>query len=192
MDSSEKPITQLLESWRSGNQSAADQLIPLVYDQLRAVAGRLLRSEHKGHTLSATAVVHEAYMRMVDAEVDYQHRAHFFAVASRAMRRLLVDHAKSKRRVKRGGEGARRVTLDDALAVGGSDSHIQDLDEALTRLAAIDERKARIIELAYFGGLTQQEMAVALDISESTVLRELKLAKAWIHHELQNSTEPQA
>jgi RNA polymerase sigma factor (TIGR02999 family) len=181
---STKPVTRLLHEWRAGNQSALDQLMPLVYEELRRIARNYMRSEREGHTLQATALVNEAYLRLVDMDVPWQNRAHFFAVAARLLRRVLVDHAKSRRRAKRG-RGQAAVTLNEALlAAYEPEKAIVALDEALESLAAFDDRKCRIIELHYFGGLTYEEMAEALGISEATVHRELRLAKAWLHHEL--------
>jgi RNA polymerase sigma factor (TIGR02999 family) len=178
-----KPVTQLLYEWRAGNQEALNQLMPLVYDELRRLAGHYMKSERPSHTLQPTALINEAYIRLVEMEVSWQDRSHFFAVAARLLRRILVDHAKGHRRDKRGG-GQVRVTLDEELGASGPDPDILGLDEAITRLAAFDERKARVIEMHFFGGLTYEEMAEALGISQATVHRELRLAKAWLHHEL--------
>lgn len=179
-----KPVTRLLQEWRAGNQDALDQLMPLVYDELRRLASNYLRSERAGHTLQATALVNEAYLRLVDIDVHWQDRAHFFAVAARLLRRILVDHAKSHRRKKRGG-GQLMLTIDEALAGSRQpDQSIIALDDALKSLAALDKRKSQIIELHYFGGLTYDEMAEAIGISQATVHRELRMAKAWLHHEL--------
>jgi RNA polymerase sigma factor (TIGR02999 family) len=181
-------VTQLLREWGGGNKAALDQLMPVVYQQLRKLASICLRAERPDHTLRATALVHEAYLRLVDADVAWQDRVHFFAVSARLLRRILVDHAKASRRQKRGG-GAEAIPLDDAIMIGPqSTGGIVALDEALQRLAALDRRKSEIIELLCFGGLTYKEAAAALKISEATVHRELKLAKAWLHRELtQNS-----
>ena len=148
------------------------------------MAARLLSAERPGHTLPATALVHEAFFRLADANVTWQNRAHFYAITARILRRVLVEHAKTKRRQKRGG-GAEKVTLDEALMIGPDTPQIvTDLDEALNRLSLQDERKSDIIQLMFFGGLTYDEIAEALDISPATVHRELKLAKAWLHREL--------
>jgi len=161
--------------------------MPVVYEQLRKLAARCLRAERPDHTLRATALVHEAYLRLVDADVAWQDRVHFFAVSARLLRRILVDHAKANHRQKRGG-GAEKVTLDEALLVGPQSSGgIVELDEALQRLAAHDQRKSELIELLCFGGLTYDEAATALKISPATVHRELKLAKAWLHRALTQS-----
>jgi RNA polymerase sigma factor (TIGR02999 family) len=177
-------VTRLLQEWGSGNKAALDELMPVVYEQLRKLASRCLRAERPDHTLRATALVHEAYLRLVDADVAWQDRVHFFAVSARLLRRILVDHAKAGNRQKRGG-GADKVTLDEALLVGPQvTGGIVELDEALQRLAAHDPRKSELIELLCFGGLTYDEAATALKISPATVHRELKMAKAWLHHEL--------
>lgn len=180
-------VTRLLQEWGGGNKAALDELMPVVYEQLRKLASRCLRAERPDHTLRATALVHEAYLRLVDADVAWQDRVHFFAVSARLLRRILVDHAKANHRKKRGG-GAEKVTLDEALLVGPQASGgIVELDEALQRLAAHDQRKSELIELLCFGGLTYDEAATALKISPATVHRELKMAKAWLHRELTQS-----
>jgi RNA polymerase sigma factor (TIGR02999 family) len=177
-------MTLLLQQWSGGDKAALDKLIPVVYDQLHKLASRCLRAERKDHTLRATALVHEAYIRLIDADVAWKDRIHFFAVSARLLRRILVDHAKADRREKRGG-GAEMIPLDEAMVVGpGSPVELLVLDEALKRLAAQDLRKSEIVELLCFGGLTYDETAVALSISPATVHREIKLAKAWLHREL--------
>src|ERR1700733_942114 len=181
-------VTRLLKQWGGGNKEALDELMPVIYQQLRRLAAICLRSEGTNHTLRATALVHEAYLRLVDADVAWQDRVHFFAVSARLLRRILVDHAKANHRQKRGG-GAEMVEFDEAVLVGPQTSGgIVQLDMALQRLAALDQRKSEIIELLCFGGLTYDEAAAALKISPATVHRELKMAKAWLHRELtQNS-----
>lgn len=180
-------VTRLLQEWGGGNKAALDELMPVVYEQLRKLASRCLRSERPDHTLRATALVNEAYLRLVDADVAWQDRVHFFAVSARLLRRILVDHAKANHRKKRGG-GAEKVTLDEALLVGPqATGGIMELDQALQRLAAHDQRKSELIELLCFGGLTYDEAATALKISPATVHRELKMAKAWLHRELTQS-----
>jgi len=184
MPGSSPPITELLREWREGKREALDRLPPVVYDELHQLARRYMRGERAGHTLQPTAVVHEAYLRLVNADVPWQDRVHFFAVAARLMRRILVDHAKSRRRAKRGGGGV-RVTLEDALVVSAEPPpELVVLDEALEELAARDDRKARIVELHFFGGLTYDELAEAVQVSTATVHRELRLAKAWLQREL--------
>src|ERR1035438_9438103 len=177
-------VTRLLREWGSGNKAALDELMPVVYQQLRKLASICLRSERPDHTLRATALVHEAYLRLVDADVAWQDRVHFFAVSARLLRRVLVDHAKANSRQKRGG-GVETIALDEAVMIGPQTTGgIMDLDAALQRLAALDQRKSQIIELLCFGGLTYDEAAAALRISPATVHRELKMAKAWLHREL--------
>ena len=177
-------VTELLRQWGSGDRQALEQLMPLVYDQLRKQASRCLRSERTDHTLAATALVHEAYMRLVEVDVAWQDRIHFFAVSARMLRRILVDHARTNKRDKRGGEAA-KVPLDEAIVVGPQSSgRVLDLDDALQRLAAHDPRKSEIVELRCFGGLTNDETAAALGISTATVLREMRMAKAWLRREL--------
>lgn len=177
-------ITRLLKQVSGGNKEAFDLLVPLVYDQLRRLASRSLRSERPGHTLPATALVHEAYLRLADSGTDWEDRIHFYAVAARVMRNILVDYAKGVARQKRGG-GARHVSLDEAVLVDASSGpELSDLDESLKRLEANDERKARVVELLFFGGLTYKEAAAALAISEATLHRELKMAKAWLYSDL--------
>lgn len=178
-------VTRLLDEWRSsGDERAMDRLIPLVYDELRGLAAARLRGERQDHTLQPTALVHEAYARLVQADVGYQNRTHFFAVAAQMMRRILVDHARRIQSAKRGG-GAVAITLNDELA--GAETKGPDvlaLDEALTRLAGMEPRKAQVVELHFFGGLTYAETARALDISEATVDRDLRMAKAWLAAEM--------
>ena len=177
-------VTQLLQQWGGGNKAALDELMPVVYEQLRKLASRCLRAERPDHTLRATALVNEAYLRLVDADIAWQDRVHFFAVSARLLRRILVDHAKAHNRDKRGG-GAEKISLDDAVLVGPQTSGgFVELDEALQRLAVHDQRKSALIELLFFGGLTYEETAEALKISPATVHRELKMAKAWLHREL--------
>lgn len=177
-------VTLLLQQWSNGNKQALDELMPVVYEQLRKLASNCLRGERPDHTLRATALVNEAYLRLVGADISWQNRVHFFAVSARMLRRILVDHAKSRNRNKRGGE-FEKVSLDEALVVGPeADKGIVELDEALERLAAQDQRKSELIELLFFGGLTYDEAAEALKISPATVHRELSLAKAWLYREL--------
>src|SRR5579862_3371735 len=155
----DQQVTRLLKQWSGGDKQALDQLMPLVYDQLRSLAARCLSAERPEHTLRATALVNEAYLRLVDSELAFNDRVHFYAVAARLLRHILVDHAKALHRAKRGG-GAAKLSLDEALVVGqAAPSGILDLDEALQRLASHDGRKAEIVELLYFGGLTYDETA---------------------------------
>ena len=177
-------VTRLLKEWGAGSKPALDQLMPLVYDQLRTLAARCLASERPGHSLRATDLVNEAYVRLVHSEPDFNNRVHFFAVAAGLLRHILVDHARAQNRQKRGA-GAEKIPLDEAVMVGPATSAgILELDDALERLAAQDRRKSQVVELLFFGGLTYDETAAALDISPATVHRELRLAKAWLHREL--------
>lgn len=179
-------VTQLLGQLRAGNQDVAGQLVPLIYDELRRIAGAQMRRERPGHTLQATAVVHEAYMRLVgDHEIQWQNRAHFFAIAAIAMRRVLLDYARQRHAGRRGGEGARKVDIDAELLVGHD--RLEDvvaLDEVLTRLTEMDPDQGRIVELRFFAGLNVEETAEVMGISPSTVKREWRLAKAWLDREL--------
>jgi len=178
-------VTWLLQQWRGGDSTAFDALLPLIYNELRRLAGRCLYSERPGHTLRATALVHEAYLRLVDADINWQDRAHFYAIAARVMRRILVEYARAHTRHKRGC-GQIHVPLDDAVVVGPEAAAIvTDLDDALQRLAVIDPRRSDIVQLLFFGGLTYEETAAALNISSATVHRELKLAKAWLLREVE-------
>jgi RNA polymerase sigma factor (TIGR02999 family) len=178
-------VTLLLAEYRGGKRDALDRLLPLVYDELRRIASRYLRAERSEHTLQPTALVHEAYLRLVGQhDVAWQNRAHFCGVAAQVMRRILVDHARSRRAAKRGGAAA-RVTLADALAVvEGRDVSVIALDRALDKLAALDPRLGRVVELRYFGGLTKREAAEALGVSPATVDRETATATAWLRREL--------
>lgn len=178
-----KPVTDLLRAWRGGDRDALDRLVPLVHEELHRLASGYMRGERPDHTLQTTALVNEAYLRLVDVEVDWTDRAHFFAVAATMMRRILVDHARALGRQKRAGQ---KVSLDEAVLVTpDASADMLAIDEALTRLAAHDERAARAIELHYFGGLTYDDMAAVLNISAATVHRDLRLARAWLYRELQ-------
>jgi len=180
----EKPVTQLLHLWREGDESAARELVPLVYEQLRDVAARLMRAERPGHTLSPTALVHEAYVRLAGSDIPWQDRAHFFALSATLMRRILVDHARERSRHKRGG-GVAPVSLEEAVVVSAEpDERLILIDEALTKLSAIEPRKSRIVELVFFGGLTFDETAQVMELSPATLHREMKFAKAWILREV--------
>ncbi|MCI0389601.1 MAG: sigma-70 family RNA polymerase sigma factor [Acidobacteria bacterium] len=182
---SPQEVTQLLVAWGNGDKSALEQLMPLVYEELRRLAQRHLRRERAGHTLQTTALVHEAYLRLIDQkEVQWQNRAHFFAVAAQMMRRILVDYARSRRFAKRGGD-VYRVSLDEAMVV--SDERAADviaLDEALTSLAEFDERMSRMVELRFFCGLNIEETAELLGVSPGTVMRDWTMAKAWLQREI--------
>ena len=177
------PVTQLLKAWSAGQQEALDELTPLVYDHLQRLAASALRTERQDHTLTPTALVNEAYLRLVGSHVEWANRLHFFSLSARLMRRILVDYARAGRRERRGG-GAVRVTLSHADGVASGPADVELVDEALTALAKEDERKARVVELIFFGGLTQAEAAESLGISESTLLRDLKVARAWLYREM--------
>lgn len=177
-------VTRLLMRWRAGDRQALDELLPLVYEELRGLAARHMRGERSSHTLQTTALVHEAFLRMVPMEVPWHDRVHFMRVAATCMRRILVDHARARLSARRGGGGV-RVTLDDAAVLSErSPADLAALDEALCRLARLDARKGEMIELHFFGGLTQDEIAEALGISRSTVDRELRQGRAWLYREL--------
>ena len=177
-------VTGLLLQWRSGDDAALNKLMPIVYEELRKLANRYMRSEREGHTLQRTALVHEAYLQLVQMDVSWNDRAHFFAIAARAMRRILVDHARARDRDKRGGE-IEKIPIDEAMpATDTPPVDILDLDRALDSLAALDPRQSQLIELYYFGGLTHEEMAAVIGVSPTTVDRELRLARAWINHAL--------
>tara|TARA_R110002096_G_scaffold46132_3_gene123225 strand:- start:1184 stop:1741 length:558 start_codon:yes stop_codon:yes gene_type:complete len=183
--SSTPTVTTLLRSWRSGDKAALDELTPLIYDDLRRIAARHLQAERSGHTLQATALVNEAFVRLADADLAFNDRAHFFSIAARTMRRILADYGRARRSQKRG-SGNAPVTLHEDLVGDQSGSDIVDIDDALTRLAEIDERKSDILVLHYFGGMTFKETAEALEISPATVDRDLRLAKAWLVNELKD------
>ncbi len=181
-DSNSQQVTQFLEELATGDDSAADRLLPLVYDDLRALAGRIMKSERPNHTLEPTALVHEAYIRLVGAQqMEWNGRVHFLAVASRAMRRLLINHARNRRAAKRGGGDWAQITLDEAVAV--AEQRVVDvlaLDEALERLAALNERQARLVELRFFGGLSIQEAADVLGIGLTAASGDWAIARAWL------------
>jgi RNA polymerase sigma-70 factor, ECF subfamily len=179
-------VTALLRAWAAGDGDALDRLAPLVESELRQVARAYMARERAGHTLQPTALVNEVFLRLIEShDVNWQHRAHFFGIAARLMRRVLVDHARSHRYQKRGG-GAQRVTLDEALAaVRQPEVDVLALDAALTKLARIDERRCKVIELRYFAGLTVEETAIALDVSMDTVKRDWRLARLWLLKEME-------
>ena len=183
--SSQHQVTQLLLQWANGDKDALDQLMPLVYGELQRLASDYLRRERREHTLQPTALVHEAYLRLVKQDLpDWQNRSHFYGVAAHMMRQILVDHARAHLASKRG-SGVPAASIEEALTI--SDEHsagVLALDDALTKLAAIDPRKSTLVELRYFGGLSVEEMSTALNISVATVGRVLRLAKAWLFHEM--------
>jgi RNA polymerase sigma factor (TIGR02999 family) len=174
-------VTALLQAWSAGDQSALDQLVPLVHAELRRLARRYMRRERAGHTLQTTALIHEAFIRLVEAKaVNWQNRAHFFGISARVMRRVLVDFARERGYRKRGG-GDCRVPLNEELLVADTpDENLVALDDALNALADVDPRKSRAIELRFFGGLSIEEAALVLEVSSETVKRDCRLAKAWL------------
>jgi len=178
----------LLAEWGEGNQAALDKLYPLVYKELRRLAHGYLRRERKGHTLQTTALINEAYLRLVEQKhVHWTNRSHFFGISAQIMRRILIDHARRHGYAKRGG-GAQRISLDEAAVVGKDRARsLLLLDEALNSLAKIDPRRSRVVELRYFGGLSNEEIAGVLKISENTVTRDWNLARAWLYQELSGS-----
>jgi RNA polymerase sigma-70 factor (ECF subfamily) len=178
-------VTQLLIDCSNGNRDASDQLFPLVYEELRRLAHRYMSRERPGHTLQTTAVVHEAYLRLIDQKhVQWQNRAHFFAIAAQMMRRILITHAQSSAYAKRGG-GALKVSLDEAAILSKERAgELLALDEALTSLTAIDPRRSQVVELRFFGGLSNEEIAEVLKISTNTVTRDWNVAKAWLYREM--------
>jgi RNA polymerase sigma factor (TIGR02999 family) len=181
---SSKEVTRLLVDWGNGDQAALDELIPLVYDELRRMARRYMRRESQGHTLQTSALVNEAYLRLVDQKsVQWQNRAHFFGVAAQLMRRILVDHARSRSRAKRGG-GAQMVSLAEHALISKEASEVIALDDALSNLAEMDPRKSQIVEMKFFGGLTTEEVAEVLKITSRTVEREWRKARAWLNRAL--------
>lgn len=185
--SATEQVTQLLVAWSGGDESALDRLIPLVNDELRRLAHRYISGERAGHTLQTTALVNEAYLRLVDSSrVRWQNRAHFFAVSAQLMRRILVDYARARRSQKRG--GGLQVSLDQALPIAPErEPDLMALDDALSALAEMDHRKGRVVELRFFGGLSVEETAEVLEVSPDTVMRDWRLAKAWLLRELSES-----
>src|SRR2546428_40297 len=175
----------MLHDWSNGDREVRDKLIPIVYEELRRQASRYLQRERQGHTLQTTALVHEAYVRLIDqAGVRWQNRAHFFGIAAEMMRRIVVDHARKRRAVKRGGD-ALKLTLNEAVnSAGERNLDLIAVDEALTKLAALDQQQARVVELRFFGGLNVEETAEVLSVSTRTVKRDWSVAKAWIRREL--------
>ena len=188
-EASPNEITEQLIAWSKGDDAALEQLIPAVYQELRRMADHYLRGEDSGHSLQPTALVHEAYLRLIDqTKVEWQNRAHFFGVAAQMMRRILIDHAKAKHRVKRGGTAVKVMLDENVNFTQERASELLALDDALQSLARIDERKSRIVELRYFGGLTVEETAQVLGISDKTVMRDWNLAKAWLYRELTSNS----
>jgi len=186
-------VTELLKNARGGNQAAFNDLFPLVYAELRRIAAREMRREKPGRTLQTTALVHEAYLRLLkDASLSFENRAHFLGIAAHAMREILIERARARVAQKRGGHAV-RVTLEDMLLpTRGPSVDVLALDESLQRLARLDERHARVVELRYFGGLSVEETAAALDLSPATVKRAWTLARAWLYRELTGALPPAA
>jgi RNA polymerase sigma factor (TIGR02999 family) len=184
-ESVQHTVTRLIHQWKNGDADAFSALMPLVYDELRRLARKYMASENSGHTLQHTALVHEAYLQLVGMDIGWKDRAHFFAVAARAMRRILVDHARTRKADKRGGEFA-HIALDEDVvkAAPRRTVDILDVDTALQKLAALDSRKSEMIEMRYFGGLSQEELAEVFGISIATVNRDLSSAKEWLSAEL--------
>lgn len=181
---STQDVTQLLKSWREGQKGALEQLMPMVHDTLHGIAERYMRKESSDHTLQATALVNEAFIKLCDAEVVWNDRAHFKAIAANSMRRILLDYARARRSEKRGGDNV-QVTLSEAdLKQDGPPADLLDLEASLQRLAEMDERKAKITALSFFGGMTQSEIAQAMSVSVNTVDRDLRFAKAWLAKDL--------
>ncbi len=180
-----REVTTLLMEWNNGQAEALEQLMPLVYNELRQIAKRYLRKERADHTLQTTALVHEAYIRLIDQkQANWQNRAQFFGVAAQMMRRILVDHARGHAADKRGG-GAAKLSLDEAIEIADQkEVDLIALDDALTHLAELDEQQSRVVELRFFGGLTVEETAEVMKLSPATIKREWSMAKAWLHREL--------
>ncbi len=185
-------VTQLLEDWRTGDPEAADQLMPLVYNELRRLAHYQLQRDRSDHTLDTSALVHEAYLNLVDQQAKWQSRAHFFAIASQVMRRILIWYARKRSAAKRGGNHP-NLSLDENEVVVLPEDRLEELlslDQALTRLKAMDARLCRIVEYRYFGGLTVDETAQVMKLSPATIKRDWKTAKAWLHRELSETCRP--
>jgi RNA polymerase sigma factor (TIGR02999 family) len=180
----QQSITQLLNRWGTGDKDAEAALTPMVYDELQRMAKRLFRSEKSSHTLQPTALVHEAFVKLVDVEVTWQDRAHFFSLAARMMRRLLVNHANARNAAKRGGDAIKVTLNESAVSNSDADADLLDLEEALQGLAELDPRKAELIELQYFGGLSFREMEEVTGLSSSTLDRDLRMARAWLKDQL--------
>ena len=185
MSENRQEISVILKDWSGGNRASADALLSIVYDELRKIAAQYLRKENSGHTLQPTALVHEAYMKLIDiSDINWQDRAHFFAVSANVMRHILVDHARAKLADKRGGD-SERIALEDAISLSNEPNvDVLAVDQALKELAEFDEQQSRIVELRFFGGLTIEETAHVVGISPATVKREWAMAKAWLHRKL--------
>lgn len=183
-DESPREITQLLHDWSKGDETALNELMPIVYDQLHRMANQYMRSQPSGHTLQPTALIHEAYVKLAGSNQEWKNRAHFFGVASRAMRHILVDHVRNRRSLKRGSD-PQRVPIEESILVSAERAEgLVELDETLKRLSALDERKGRVVELKYFGGLSNDEIAEVLSISPKTVTRDWQFARTWLLREM--------
>ena len=191
MKTARHQITELLAEWRDGNQSALDELYPLVYDELHRLARRYMSRERKDHTLQTTALINEAYVRLVDQKnVNWANRSHFFAISAQIMRRILIDHARRHAYAKRGG-GAQQVSLEEVAAIAPDQGReLVRLDEALKTLAERDPRRSQVVELRYFGGLNNEEIAGVLHVSENTVTRDWNMARAWLYQQLTENATP--
>lgn len=189
LETSSQPVTALLAQWRAGDEEALRALLPIVYNELRRLAHRYLRKERPGHSLQSTALVHEAYLRLMkQGGQEFENRAHFFAICAQLMRQILVEHARSQRAAKR--DGGRRLTLDDAITVTNARSvDLVALDDALTDLAKLDPQQSRIVELRFFGGLSIEETSQVLGVSPATIKREWSTAKAWLRHEMSRTNQ---
>jgi RNA polymerase sigma factor (TIGR02999 family) len=194
MDQGPSPdLTRLLKQWGKGDRDALERLMPLVYERLRLIAGNYLKGERKGHTLESTALVHEAFLRLIDQRgVDWQNRAHFFGIASQMMRRILVDHARKRRAAKRDGVEFRLSVAERLFPVAGREPNLLALDDAIDALAALDADQARVVELRYFGGLTIEETAEAMGTSPATVKREWSTAKLWLGRQIRKGRPAEA
>jgi|SRR5581483_3865637 len=190
---SPQEVTQLLLAWRAGDQVALDQLMPLVYQELHRLAARYMRRENPGHTLQTSALVNEAFLRLIEhPQINWQNRAHFFGLAAQMMRHILLDHARGQARAKRGG-GARQVSFDETAIVSGQRAtELIALDDALNDLAKLDPGKSRLVELRFFGGLSNEEVAEVMGMSLRTVEREWRKAKIWLHHAIISSEPDEA
>jgi len=190
---SPQEVTRLLQAWKAGDEGALERLMPLVYDELHRLARRHMAAEQTGHPLQTTALVHEVYLRLVDANtIDWQNRAHFYAICSRLMRRILIDFARSRNYQKRGPNFA-HIQLEEAATISATvGSELLAVDEALKQLATIDTRKGEVVEMRFFGGLTVEEIAAALSVSPETVMRDWKLANAWLQRELSHAGSHEA
>ncbi len=183
---SSKNVTQLLANWQAGDGQALNQVIEAMHGEMRKIAGRYMAGERQGHMLQATALVNEAYLQLMDAEVAWNDRVHFLAVAAQTMRRILVDHARAQRRKKRGGDDLQVTLYEAQICDDGSQPDLLELEDVLSKLSQVDERKAKIIEMSFFGGMTQEEISEFLDVSLSTVERDLRFAKAWLVKEMKD------